>query len=128
MLHVLWRTMDSSEKITFLDGSEQYYIPRLKLEKSVDGVLELLSTTSDIYRPVEDCFLEYAYHNGIRELSDSICYSYTLDVLSNLDAREGDVPGHLYDKHKERLSLLESKTKIHINQIKENHDKQRENC
>lgn len=124
MLHVIWRTMDPIEKFTFLDDTEQYYIPRLKLEKDVDGKIELYDTTSDIYRPVERCFLEFAYENSIKELSDVLCYSYAVDKVERLLKKEKEVPEPVIQKAKDRVRVLEQKTNINLNQIKENYGKQ----
>ena len=126
MLHVIWRTMDPIEKFTFLDDTEQYYIPRLKLEKDVDGKIELYDTTSDIYRPVERCFLEYAYENTIKELSNVLCYSYAFDRLESILTKEKDFAEPVIQKAKDKVRLLQRKTNIHLNQIKENYDKQRQ--
>lgn len=88
MLNVLWRTMDTEKKIIFSDNSEQYFLPRLKLEKSVCGKIELLSTVSDIYRPVDESLVTYAYKNTIKELSDALCYSYELDRIESLEKKK----------------------------------------
>ena len=81
MLSVLWRSLDPFDKVTYLDGSEQYFIPRLKLEKVGDNEYELLYTTRDIYKPVEDFLVEYAYHTSLRQLSDSLIFSNAFDRL-----------------------------------------------
>ena len=126
MLHVLWRTMEINKKVVFIDKTEQFFLPRLKFEKSVDGKLEIFSTTSDIYRPIEESLVDFAYKNSLKELSDILCYSHELDRVESLSLKEDSVPGHLLCRHKERLELFEKKTNIHLNQIKENYDKQRE--
>lgn len=119
MLHVLWRTMNPDNKVIFLDKSENYYLPRLKFEKSVGGKLELLDTTSDIYRPVDKSFVYFAYENTIKELSDALCYSYELDRVESLLRKETVIPENALKKHQDRLKELEIKSNIHINQIKE---------
>lgn len=120
MLSVIWRSLDPSDKVTFLDGTEQYFLPRLKLEKVSEGEYELLSTITDVYRPLEDYLVSFAYENSLRELSDSITYSYHFDRLEY--NRELDV---LSDKAmqqlKDKVAILETKTTIHLNQIKENY-------
>ena len=127
MLHVLWRTMNPGSKVVFLDNSEQYFLPRLKLEKSANGKIELYSTVSDIYRPVEESLVTYAYENTIRSLSDALCYSYELDKVESLMAKNDNIPEHMLTRHKERLESLKLKSNIHVNQIKENYgNKQRE--
>lgn len=119
--------MDTEKKIIFSDNSEQYFLPRLKLEKSVCGKIELLSTVSDIYRPVDESLVTYAYKNTIKELSDALCYSYELDRIESLEKKEDGASEQLIARHKERLESLKSKSIIHINQIQENYgNKQRE--
>ena len=125
MLHVLWRTMDSEKKIIFSDNSEQYFLPRLKLEKSVCGKIELLTTVSDIYRPVDESLVTYAYKNTIKDLSDALCYSYELDKVEGLEEKQDSIPTQTLERHKERLKLLKTKSNIHINQIKEKYENTR---
>lgn len=127
MLHVLWRTMNPEDKVVFLDNSEQYFLPRLKFEKSVGGKLELLTTVTDVYRPVDESLVTFAYENTIKKLSDALCYSYEFDKVESLMEKNEDVPEHTLTRHKERLESLKLKSNIHVNQIKENYgDKQRE--
>lgn len=125
MLHVLWRTMDPVKKVIFLDNTENYFMPRLKFEKSSSGELELFMTTSDIYRPVEEFLLTFAYENTIEELSDALCYSYELDKVEGLEEKQDSIPPQTLERHKERLKLLKTKSNIHINQIKEKYENTR---
>ena len=127
MLHVLWRTMDPIDKMVFMDKTEQYFLPRLKFEKSRSGDLEIYSTTSDIYYPIEESLVAFAYENTLRALSDSLCYSNEVDKTESLCLKKELVPEHVLLKHQQRLELFKSKTNIHVNQIKENYgNKQRE--
>ena len=126
MLHVLWRTMDPIDKMVFMDKTEQYFLPRLKFEKSRSGDLEIYSTTSDIYYPIEESLVAFAYENTLRALSDSLCYSNEVDKTESLCLKKELVPEHVLLKHQQRLELFKSKTNIHVNQIKENYgNKQR---
>ena len=126
-LSVIWRTMDPEKKIKFLDGTEQYFIPRIKLEKDTDGKYRMLDTAVDIYRPYEDFFVDYAYEHGIKALSDSLCYSYHFDRLDAIQKYEKDASEALIDRHKDALKGYDLKNILHINQIKLNYDnKQRE--
>lgn len=128
MLHVLWRTMNLSDKIIFLDKTEQYFLPRLKFEKSTSGDLEIYSTTSDIYYPIDESLVTFAYENTLRSLSDSLCYSSEMDKVESLSLKKDQVPEQVLLKHQQRLELFKSKTNIHVNQIKENYgNEQREN-
>ena len=123
MLHVLWRTMNPIDKIVFLDKTEQYFLPRLKFEKSRSGDLEIYSTTSDIYYPIEESLVTFAYENTLRALSDSMCYSNEVDKTEMLSLKKDLVPEHVLLKHQQRLELFKSKTNIHVNQIKEDYEK-----
>ena len=127
MLSVLWRSLDPFDKVTYLDGSEQYFIPRLKLEKVGDKEYELLYTTRDIYKPVEDFLVEYAYHTSLRQLSDSLIFSNAFDRLEGLESDGKQLPDKVIDSLKDKVKALENKNILHINQIKLNYgNKQRE--
>jgi predicted secreted Zn-dependent protease len=120
-LSVVWKTMDKESRIDFLDDSQQYFLPRLKLEKDADGTYNLLDTAVDIYRPYEDSFVEYAYEHGLRALSDALCYSYHFDRLEMLQNNEKDVTEASIDRHKKALNGFNLNKVIHINQIKSNY-------
>jgi hypothetical protein len=123
MLSVIWRSLDPIEKVIFPDGTEQYFFPRLKLEKTGIGQYELLKTTTDIYRPVEDYMVEFAYDNSIRALSDSIVYSYHSDRLLRNDAEGTSMSDKALAQLKEKVKAITTKTTIHLNQIKEDYGK-----
>lgn len=128
MLSVIWRTMDKSDKFVFLDGSEQYFLPRLKLERLGEGEYELLITTTDVYRPVEDFLVEYAYERSLRELSDSLVYSYYFDRLQGYENDDKELSEKAMNQLEDRVKILEQKKVTHLNQIKENYgNEQREN-
>jgi len=125
-LSVVWKTMDTASRIDFLDGSQQYFLPRVKLEKDENGTYSLLDTAVDIYRPYEDSFVEYAYECGLRALSDALCYSYHFDKLETLQSNEKDATEASIDRHKSALNGFNLNKVIHINQIKSNYgNKQR---
>lgn len=127
MLHVLWRTMNPIDKIIFLDRTEQYFLPRLKFEKSSKGVMEIYSTTSDVYYPIDESLVNFAYENTLKSLSDSLCYSSEMDKVESLSLKKDQLPEQVLLKHQQRLELFKSKTNIHVNQIKLNYgNKQRE--
>lgn len=127
MLSVLWRSLDPIDKVTYLDGSEQYFIPRLKLEKVNDNEYELLYTTRDIYSPVEDFLVEYAYHTSLRQLSDSLIFSNAFDRLEGLESDGKQLSDKAIDALKHKVKTLESKNILHLNQIKLNYgNEQRE--
>tara|TARA_S200002703_G_C3780784_1_gene240583 strand:+ start:553 stop:969 length:417 start_codon:yes stop_codon:yes gene_type:complete len=123
MLSVLWRSLDPIDKVTYLDGSEQYFIPRLKLEKVNDNEYELLYTTRDVYSPVEDFLVEYAYHTSLRQLSDSLIFSNAFDRLEGLESDGKQLSDKAIDALKHKVKTLESKNILHLNQIKENYEK-----
>lgn len=127
MMSVLWRSLNSIDKFTYLDGSEQYFIPRLKLEKVGDNKYELLYTTRDVYSPVEDFLVEYAYHTSLRQLSDSLIFSNALDRLEGIESDGKQLSDKAIDVLKHKVKILESKNILHLNQIKLNYDEQREN-
>lgn len=127
MLSVLWRSLDPIDKVTYLDGSEQYFIPRLKLEKVGDSEYELLYTTRDIYSPVEDFLVEYAYHTSLRQLSDSLIFSNAFDRLEGIESDGKQLSDKAIDALKHKVKTLESKNILHLNQIKLNYgNEQRE--
>ena len=127
MLSVLWRSLDPVDKVTYLDGSEQYFIPRLKLEKVGDNEYELLYTTRDIYSPVEDFLVEYAYHTSLRQLSDSLIFSNAFDRLVEIESAGKQLSDKAIDALKDKVKTLESKNILHLNQIKLNYgNEQRE--
>ena len=127
MLSVLWRSLDPIDKVTYLDGSEQYFIPRLKLEKVGDNKYELLYTTRDVYSPVEDFLVEYAYHTSLRQLSDSLIFSNALDRLEGIESDGKQLSDKAIDALKHKVKTLESKNILHLNQIKLNYgNEQRE--
>jgi len=127
MLSVLWRSLDPIDKVTYLDGSEQYFIPRLKLEKVGDNEYELLYTTRDIYSPVEDFLVEYAYHTSLRQLSDSLIFSNAFDRLEGIESDGKQLSDKAIDALKDKVKTLESKDILHLNQIKLNYgNEQRE--
>jgi len=127
MLSVLWRSLDPIDKVTYLDGSEQYFIPRLKLEKVGDNEYELLYTTRDIYSPVEDFLVEYAYHTSLRQLSDSLIFSNAFDRLEEIESAGKQLSDKAIDALKDKVKTLESKNILHLNQIKLNYgNEQRE--
>lgn len=123
MLSVLWRSLDPIDKVTYLDGSEQYFIPRLKLEKVGDNKYELLYTTRDVYSPVEDFLVEYAYHTSLRQLSDSLIFSNALDRLEGIESDGKQLSDKAIDALKHKVKTLKSKNILHLNQIKENYEK-----
>lgn len=123
MLSVLWRSLDPIDKVTYLDGSEQYFIPRLKLEKVGDNKYELLYTTRDVYSPVEDFLVEYAYHTSLRQLSDSLIFSNALDRLEGIESDGKQLSDKAIDALKHKVKILESKNILHLNQIKLNYEK-----
>lgn len=126
-LKVIWNCQDTAEKFVFLDDSEQYFFPKLKLEKTGDRQYELLYTTSDIYRPVEDILVDYAYVNSVKELSYILSYSDMFDKVEKL-LNDDSVPEKVLKTNQERLEILKKKTQTHINEIKSNYgNKQREN-
>ena len=120
-LSVVWKTMDKASRIDFLDGSQQYFLPRLKLEKDTNGKYVLLDTAVEIYRHYEDSFVEYAYECGLRALSDALCYSYHFDKLESLQNNEKDATEASIDRHKSALNGFNLNKVIHINQIKSNY-------
>ena len=127
MLSVIWRSLDPTEKVVFPDGTEQYFFPRLKLEKTDIGQYELLKTTTDIYRPVEDFMVEFAYANSIRALSDSIVYTYHSDRLLRNDVEGTSMSDKALAQLKEKVQAITTKTTLHLNQIKEDYgNEQRE--
>lgn len=127
MLSVLWRSLDPIDKVTYLDGSEQYFIPRLKLEKVGDSEYELLYTTRDIYSPVEDFLVEYAYRTSLRQLSDSLIFSNAFDRLEGIESDGKQLSDKAIDALKHKVKTLESKNILHLNQIKLNYgNEQRE--
>lgn len=127
MLSVIWRSLDPKDKVVFVDGSEQFFLPKLKLEKIDDHNYELLTTSTDVYRPVEDFLVEYAYENSIRGLSDSLTYSYYFDKLERFENDGKELSDKAEEQLRDRVRILETKTKIHLNQIIENYgNKQRE--
>lgn len=126
-LKVIWNCQDTADKFIFLDDSEQYFFPKLKLEKVGDKKYELLYTTSDIYRPVEDVLVDYAYENTLKELSYILSYSDAFDKMEKLK-NDDSVSEGILKASQERLDILKTKTQTHINEIKSNYvNKQREN-
>lgn len=123
MLSVLWRSLDPIDKVTYLDGSEQYFIPRLKLEKVGDNKYELLYTTRDVYSPVEGFLMEYAYHTSLRQLSDSLIFSNAFDRLEGIESDGKQLSDKAIDALKHKVKTLKSKNILHLNQIKENYEK-----
>jgi len=127
MLSVLWRSLDPFDKVTYLDGSEQYFIPRLKLEKVGDNEYELLYTTRDVYSPVEDFLVEYAYHTSLRQLSDSLIFSNAFDRLEGIESDGKQLSDKAIDALKDKVKSFENKKILHLNQIKLNYgNEQRE--
>jgi len=127
MLSVLWRSLDPFDKVTYLDGSEQYFIPRLKLEKVGDNEYELLYTTRDVYSPVEDFLVEYAYHTSLRQLSDSLIFSNAFDRLEEIESDGKQLSDKAIDALKDKIKSFENKDILHLNQIKLNYgNEQRE--
>ena len=121
MLSVLWRSLDPFDKVTYLDGSEQYFIPRLKLEKVGDKEYELLYTTRDVYSPVEDFLVEYAYHTSLRQLSDSLIFSNAFDRLEGIESDGKQLSDKAIDALKDKIKSFENKDILHLNQIKLNY-------
>ena len=121
MLSVLWRSLDPFDKVTYLDGSEQYFIPRLKLEKVGDNEYELLYTTRDVYSPVEDFLVEYAYHTSLRQLSDSLIFSNAFDRLEGIESDGKQLSDKAIDALKDKVKSFENKEILHLNQIKLNY-------
>lgn len=127
MLSVIWRSMYPNKKVVFLDGTEQYFLPRLKLEKLEGNNYELLYTTSDIYRPVEDFLVSFAYENSLQELSDSLSYSYHSDRLYAYENDGKELSDKAAEYLKDKVAHLKTKTNTHLNQIIENYgNEQRE--
>ena len=127
MLSVLWRSLDPFDKVTYLDGSEQYFIPRLKLEKVGDKEYELLYTTRDVYSPVEDFLVEYAYHTSLRQLSDSLIFSSAFDRLEGIESDGKQLSDKVIDALRDKVKSFENKDILHLNQIKLNYgNEQRE--
>ena len=121
MLSVLWRSLDPFDKVTYLDGSEQYFIPRLKLEKVGDNEYELLYTTRDVYSPVEDFLVEYAYHTSLRQLSDSLIFSNAFDRLEGIESDGKQLSDKVIDALRDKVKSFENKDILHLNQIKLNY-------
>ena len=121
-LKVIWNCQDTADKFIFLDDSEQYFFPKLKLEKVGDKKYELLYTTSDIYRPVEDVLVDYAYENTLKELSHILSYSDAFDKMEKLK-NDDSVNEGILKASQERLDILKTKTQTHINEIKLNYEK-----
>lgn len=126
MLSVIWRSLDPKDKVVFVDGSEQFFLPKLKLEKIDDHNYELLTTSTDVYRPVEDFLVEYAYENSIRGLSDSLTYSYYFDKLERFENDGKELSDKAEEQLRDKVRILEKKTKIHLNQIIENYGQSKE--
>lgn len=128
-LSVIWKTMDTFNKFIFLDDSECYFVPKLKLERwanrSGKFYYELLRTNYDLYRPVEDMFVDHAYDNSLDALSAAIClheYERKLDyTLGTKDYSEEYVK-----ELKEKIEYNKSKIKNTIEEIQENYGKTKE--
>jgi len=120
-LSVIWRSQDSNSKFIFTDGSEQYFMPRLKLEKIDEDKYELLSTTSNLYLPLEDYLVDYAYETSLESLANSLSYTTCYNKLVQIETSGGDITEKNYSDLKEKIKKLESKKAIHLNQIKENY-------
>jgi len=124
MLSVLWRSLDPDKKVTFRDGSEHYFLPRIKMEKISDNKYELLDTTRDVYKPLEEFLVQFAYENSLKILSDSLSYSNALD---RIEGQGKELSEKTYDFFKQKLDVLKNKEVTHLNQIKLNYgNKQRE--
>ena len=124
MLSVLWRSLDPDKKVTFRDGSEHYFLPRIKMEKISDKKYELLDTTRDVYKPLEEFLVQFAYENSLKRLSDSLSYSNALDKI---EGQGKELSEKTYNFFKQKVDVLKNKEVTHLNQIKLNYgNKQRE--
>jgi len=124
MLSVLWRSLDPDKKVTFRDGSEHYFLPRIKMEKISDKKYELLDTTRDVYKPLEEFLVQFAYENSLKRLSDSLSYSNALDKI---EGQGKELSEKTYKFFKQKVDVLKNKEVTHLNQIKLNYgNKQRE--
>ena len=124
MLSVLWRSLDPDKKVTFRDGSEHYFLPRIKMEKISDKKYELLDTTRDVYKPLEGFLVQFAYENSLKRLSDSLSYSNALDKI---EGQCKELSEKTYNFFKQKVDVLKNKEVTHLNQIKLNYgNKQRE--
>jgi len=125
-LSVIWKSLNPSEKFVFLDGSQQYFLPRLKLERISHDQYELLKTNTDVYRPVDDFMVDFAYDRSLEELSRALVYTSCVDRLDAIENEGKEISDKALAQLKEKLAILETKSKLHLNQIKENYgNKQR---
>lgn len=122
-LSVIWKSQNPEHKFIFMDGSEQYFYPRLKLEKIGIGRYELVKTLSDIYRPVEDYMVDFAYDNSLELLARSISYTYHYERLKSVEEGGKEISDKALLDLKDKVKQLKSKKVFHLNQIKENYGK-----
>ena len=124
-LSIVWKTLDPAKKLIWGDGSQCYIIRKVKIERwqsQGDWVYELYKTTLDMYQPIEDFLVDYAYDHGIEQLSDAI----TLHGLETRykSMREGVTE---YSKKTEeelisKYKSLKSKVKFNLNEIYESNE------
>ena len=127
MLRGLWnRSVDEFRVFKFLDGSENIFLPGLKLEiipnssSYFEQTVQLYDTGSDIYKIMNTSSVWYAYHKGLRALSKSCVYDNAIRRTKYAESGKDRK-----STNEETLKLVESLKKsntLTLNQIKESYD------
>jgi len=126
MLKVIWRSIDTSINMlhSFKDGTNCFFMKGLKLEQDGDSY-QLYNTNFEVYKPLPDSAVWYAYTKGMPELSKSM-------QLSKAEERVGSKRFQITDamsqKLHDKVSLFKRENVINLNQIKEYYEQQREDC
>lgn len=116
---------------TFDDSTENLILPRVKIERYQIGkkyVYEMFRTTSDIMMPLEDWLIDFALDNGLKSLSDAMCYTHAVTKLEKTRRKKAKSEDEQERRLKEILNLtskikkLKLKTTINLNQIKDNYE------
>ncbi len=127
MLRELWdKSVNEFRVFKFLDGSENVFLPGLKLEiisnstSFFEETVQLYDTGSDIYNIVNTSLVWYAYDKGLRALSKSCLYENAIRRTKYADTGK-----ERKNTSEETLKLIESFKKsntLTFNQIKQYYD------
>ena len=130
-MSVVWKAQDKARMCSFLDTSQSYFFPRIKLERwrendQLPYKYEVYYTDRELYMPVEDIYVDYMYDNSIVAFSASVCLSHYEKKLIAIQQKGEEVSTQVKSELDEKLTTYRKKSIHTLEQINLNYgNKQR---
>tara|TARA_B100000925_G_C21832501_1_gene397787 strand:+ start:197 stop:643 length:447 start_codon:yes stop_codon:yes gene_type:complete len=111
--------------ITRFKDEEKIILPRVQIVNLGNDRFEMYNTSSDIYYVMEDWRVMFAHVNGLRELSNSLSYTYKHSELEKTRRKKCSTEEEMERKQVRvenlysQLADIKKKNPINLNKIKD---------